>query len=68
MNNILTEREWAVLFEMALSLYRNAERDEYGGWWTVGDTMIDEEVELLEKLSKFCPTKVRGLYLKETGK
>lgn len=52
----LDEREWAVLKEMARSLYANAERagDQ---WWTVGDTLVEEEVKLLEKLSHYEPTK-----------
>lgn len=59
----LTEREWAVLREMARSLYKNAEKHEGGYCWTVGDTLVEEEVKLLKKLAgdfdEFC----RQVYL-----
>lgn len=46
----LSDREWAVLREMARSLYRNIE-DAGSGYWTVGDTLIESEVSLLKKLA-----------------
>lgn len=46
----LSEREWAVLREMARSLYRNIE-DTGAGYWTVGDTLVESEVSLLKKLA-----------------
>jgi hypothetical protein len=54
----LSDREWAILRKMARSLYANAERaGDY--WWTVGDTLIEEEVKLLKKLGEYEPTKMR---------
>ena len=49
MGIILSEHEWAVLREMARSLYRNAEKQ--GGYWTVGDTLVESEFALLKKLA-----------------
>lgn len=46
----LSNHEWAVLKEMARSLYRNIE-DTGAGYWTVGDTLVDYEVALLRKLA-----------------
>lgn len=61
MGMILSEREWAVLRNMARSLYANAEKQ--GGYWTVGDTLIEEEVALLKKLSGDFDEFRRQVYL-----
>lgn len=47
----LTEQEWAVLKEMARNLLRGT-IDTGMGYYTVGDTFIEEEVELLKKIAK----------------
>lgn len=57
----LTEREWAVLREMARSLYRNAEKE--GGYWTVGDTLVGYELDLLKKLGGDFDEFRRQVYL-----
>lgn len=57
----LSEKEWAILKEMARSLYRNAEKT--GGYWTVGDTFVDYEVALLKKLSGDFDEFRRQVYL-----
>ena len=44
----LTEKEWQTLRVMAESMCRNIE--PMGDFWSVSDTLIDEEVELLRKL------------------
>lgn len=44
----LSNYEWVVLRAMARSLYANAEKQ--GGYWTVGDTIVGEELALLKKL------------------
>lgn len=44
----LTEKEWQILRVMAESMCRNIEpMDDF---WSVSETLIDEEVELLRKL------------------
>lgn len=50
---ILSEHEWAVLREMARSLVKNLDYVDgtLGGYWTVGDTLVDYEVALLKKLA-----------------
>jgi hypothetical protein len=63
----LSNREWAVLREMARSLYKNAEKHEGGYCWTVGDTLIEEEVKLLKRLGEYEPTKRDGLFLRKTN-
>ena len=45
----MTNQEWAILREIARSLYKNAEQT--GGYWTVGDTFVDYEMSLLKKLA-----------------
>lgn len=60
--NKLTEFEWAVLREMARSLYRNIE-DTGAGYWTVGDTLIESEVALLKKLAGDFDEFRRQVYL-----
>ena len=62
MGMILSEREWAVLKEMARSLYRNIE-DTGAGYWTVGDTLVDYEVALLRKLAGDFDEFRRQVYL-----
>ena len=62
----LTAREWAILVEMARSFCKNLE-DTGDGYWTVGDTLIEDEVALLEKLSQYEPTKRDGLFLRKTN-
>ncbi len=57
----LSNNEWAILKEMARSLYRNAEKT--GGYWTVGDTLVDYEVALLKKLSGDFDEFRRQVYL-----
>lgn len=57
----LSNQEWAVLREMARSLYRNAEKQ--GGYWTVGDTLVDYEVALLKKLGGDFDEFRRQVYL-----
>lgn len=57
----LTEQEWAVLREMARSLYRNAE--DQGVYWTVGDTLIESEMALLKKLAGDFDEFRRQVYL-----
>ena len=52
----LSNREWAILKEMARSLLHNIE-DTGSGYWTVGDTFVDYEVAVLMKL---CPD-VKGM-------
>jgi hypothetical protein len=47
----LSEKEWAILREMAYSLVKNIEPIG-DGYYSVGDTLIDREVELLKKLSE----------------
>lgn len=59
----LSGREWAVLREMARSLYRNAEKHEGGYCWTVGDTLVDNEVALLKKLGGDFDEFRRQVYL-----
>lgn len=61
MGMILSEREWAVLRNMARSLYRNAEKQ--GGYWTVGDTLVGDELSLLKKLSGDFDEFRRQVYL-----
>lgn len=63
MGMILSEREWAVLRNMARSLYAKAEKQEGGYCWTVGDTLIEEEVALLKKLSGDFDEFRRQVYL-----
>lgn len=46
----LSNREWAILKEMARSLLRNIE-DTGAGYWTVGDTFVDYEIAVLKKLA-----------------
>ena len=58
----LSEREWTILREMAWSLYRNSE-DTGFGYWTVGDTFVDYEIELLKKLSGDFDEFKRQIYL-----
>lgn len=60
---ILSEGEWAVLREMARSLYRNAEPSWDGSYWTVGDTLVDSEVALLKKLAGDFDEFRRQVYL-----
>jgi len=50
----LTEKEWQVLREMCRNLLRGAS-DTGMGYYSVGDTLIDEEVELLKKIAKNEP-------------
>ena len=59
----LSDKEWAVLREMARSLYRNAEHVLTDKYWTVGDTLIDEEVALLKKLAGDFDEFRRAVYL-----
>ena len=58
---ILSEREWAVLRVMARSLYANAEKQ--GGYWTVGDTLVGDELALLKKLGGDFDEFRRQVYL-----
>lgn len=60
----LSNREWAVLREMARSLYKNAEKHEGGYCWTVGDTLVDNEVALLKKLACDMDEFKREVYLR----
>ena len=60
---ILSEHEWAVLREMARSLYRNVEPSWGGSFWTVGDTLVDSEVALLKKLAGDFDEFRRQVYL-----
>jgi len=46
----LSNREWQVLREMCTNLLRNVE--QCGDYYTVSDTLIEEEVELLKKIAK----------------
>ena len=57
----LTEQEWAVLREMARSLYRNAE--DQGVYWRVSDTLIESEMALLKKLADDFDEFRRQVYL-----
>ena len=57
----LSNREWAILREMARSLYRNAEKQ--GGYWTVGDTLVGDELALLKKLAGDFDEFRRQVYL-----
>ena len=57
----LTAREWAILVEMARSFVKNLE-DTGDGYWTVGDTLIEDEVKLLERLGEYEPTKRDGIF------
>jgi hypothetical protein len=63
MGMILSDHEWAVLREMARSLYANAEKHEGGYCWTVGDTLVDSEVALLKKLAGDFDEFRRQVYL-----
>ena len=47
----LTKKEWQVLRVMASSLLKNS-CDTGDGYFTVGDTLVSEEVELLKKLAE----------------
>lgn len=47
----LTAKEWQVLRVMAWNLLQNV-RDTGAGYYSVGDTLIEEEVELLKKIAK----------------
>ena len=58
----LSNKEWAILKEMARSLLRNIE-DTGAGYWTVGDTLVDYEVALLKKLSGDFDEFRRQVYL-----
>ena len=58
----LTNQEWAILKEMARSLYKNIE-DTGFGFWIVGDTLVDYEVALLKKLSGDFDEFRRQVYL-----
>lgn len=58
---ILSEREWAILRNMARSLYANAEN--YGNWWTVSDTLVGDELALLKKLGGDFDEFRRQVYL-----
>lgn len=57
----LSNREWAILKEMARSLVRSVEKQ--GGFWTVSDTLVDDEVKLLKKLSGDFDEFRRQVYL-----
>lgn len=57
----LSEREWDVLRAMARSLYANAEKQ--GGYWTVGDTLVGDELALLKKLGGDFDEFRRAVYL-----
>ena len=59
----LSNQEWAVLREMARSLYRNIEPAWSGNYWTVGDTLVEEEVKLLKKLGGDFDEFRRQVYL-----
>lgn len=47
----LTEKEWQALRVMAWNLLQNCQ-DTGDGYFTVGDTLVGEEVELLKKLAE----------------
>ena len=47
----LSNREWAVLREMARSLCDNLEQSEISYYWTTGTTLVKQEVDLLKKLA-----------------
>lgn len=47
----LTKKEWQALREMARSLLKNSCDTGYG-YFTVSDTLVAEEVELLKKLAE----------------
>lgn len=47
----MTSKEWQVLREMSRNLL-NGVSDTGMGYYTVSDTLIDEEVALLKKISK----------------
>lgn len=59
----LSNQEWAVLREMARSLYKNAEKHEGGYCWTVSDTLVEFEVKLLKKLAGDFDEFRRQVYL-----
>lgn len=61
----LSNREWAVLREMARSLVKNLDYvgGTLGGYWTVGDTLVDYEVALLKKLAGDFDEFRRQVYL-----
>lgn len=59
----LSKREWAILREMARSLYRNIEPSWSGNYWSVGDTLIESEVALLKKLAGDFDEFRRQVYL-----
>lgn len=46
----LSNREWAILKEMARSLLNNLEQDGVGCYWTTGAHLMKAEVNLLKKL------------------
>lgn len=47
----LTNREWAILKEMARSLVNNLEPCGVSYYWTTGTTLVKAEVDLLKKLA-----------------
>ena len=61
MGMILSEREWAVLRNMARSLYKNAEK--HGGYWIVRDALVGDELPLLKKLGGDFDEFRRQVYL-----
>lgn len=47
----LSNREWAILKEMARSLVNNLEQCGVSYYWTTGTTLVKAEVDLLKKLA-----------------
>lgn len=47
----LTNREWMTLRMMMYNMLQNV-RDTGDGYYSVSDTLIEEEVELLKKIAK----------------